>query len=127
ATQPRADPRRKRLGGERPREDERAVRRDAHARRRGPARRAELVRREVPGAADGAAEADLRRHRDCVPREHPTVLRRVYPARRAISSMSTGAPSGTPATATVVRAVYGAVKRCWYAAFIAPKSFISVR
>ena len=45
----------------------------------------------------------------------------------ATTSISTRAPRGRPATATVVRAGYGAVKNPAYAPFIASKSRISMR
>ena len=47
--------------------------------------------------------------------------------RAATSSISTAAPSGSPATATVVRAGYGAANTDSYAAFISAKSSMSVR
>lgn len=49
-----------------------------------------------------------------------------YP-RRATNSISTSAPNGNPATATVVRAGYGRVKRAPYALFMCGKFAMSVR
>src|SRR6476660_4963730 len=45
----------------------------------------------------------------------------------AIASISTCAPSGSAATATVVRAGYGAAKCLAYTSFISAKSRMSVR
>ncbi len=73
------------------------------------------IGRRVPGNLSSAATD--------VPRSH----RRQHYARLATSSISTAAPSGNPATATVVRAGNGCVNRRPYAAFIAAKSRMSVR